>query len=548
LYQSSFAVNLTCKSMKKLLLPLLLLLGLVFNASAAITASGIISWTQTGSTFNYSIKLSNTGTTHISTFWFAWIPGQDYIPNTPTPTSPAGWSATVTNGGAADGFGIMWTTSSAPVPAGGTVTGFNFSSTSTPAQIMGDSTFHPGHPVTTSFVYIEGAFQDAGFQFVVTTPPTLSVSHLALAAPAVVGGASVGATVTLSGPAPAEGASAALGSDNTALATTPPSLAFTSGQTSQVFPVTTKGVDSAATVHVHATLNGTQSAALILNPAVLSSVKAPASCIGGNNFNATIFLNGKAGPSGKTISLASNSSTVTVPASVAVLAQTSSRTVAATTQGVDAEVVVTLTATVNATTRTAAVHILPANLARVSFAAPFIYGGNPVAAAGVLNGKAGPSGVPMTFSSNSAAATVPAGGSATAQTVFGRFQVTTHPVLANTTVTISATAKGITKTAALVIRVNTLSALRLGATTVQGGVQNASATVLLTGPAPAGGLTVTLTHTSASTTIPSSVNVAAGQRSASFVVVTKHVAASTTDTITAHLGSAAVQATLTIMP
>jgi hypothetical protein len=58
--------------------------------------------------FHYDITVANTGTTTIGTFWFSWVPGQDFMPVTPiSVVSPAGWNEIVTHGGAFDGLAIL---------------------------------------------------------------------------------------------------------------------------------------------------------------------------------------------------------------------------------------------------------------------------------------------------------------------------------------------------------------------------------------------------------------------------------------------------------
>ena len=134
--------------------------------SATVTDSQINS-----TTFQYNLTLNDLGTTTIGTFWFSWVPGANFMPVSPTNiTSPASWNPIVTNGGAADGFAIQWTASSAAadLAAGQSLSGFSFDSTATPAQMAGLSSFHPGEPVETSFVYSGVPFSDAGFQFVAT--------------------------------------------------------------------------------------------------------------------------------------------------------------------------------------------------------------------------------------------------------------------------------------------------------------------------------------------------------------------------------------------
>ena len=61
------------------------------SASATITA------TQLGpSTYQYTVMLDDTGSTTIGTFWFAWVPGEDFLDTKPSSvTAPAGWTTTL---------------------------------------------------------------------------------------------------------------------------------------------------------------------------------------------------------------------------------------------------------------------------------------------------------------------------------------------------------------------------------------------------------------------------------------------------------------------
>lgn len=93
----------------------------------------------------------------------------------------------------------------------------------------------------------------------------------------------------------------------------------------------------------------------------------------------------------------------------------------------------------------------------------------------------------------------------------------------------------------------TISTLSLNPTSVVGG--NASqGTVTLTGAAPAGGASVTLSSNNTSATVSASVTVAPGATSANFTVTTRSVTASTAVTITASFGGASRTATLTVTP
>ncbi len=104
--------------------------------------------------YNYNLTLTNTGSTTIGEFWFAWVPGAGFLSATPSSIgSPSGWGSTVTNSGAA----IQWIDSSTLLAAGQSLSGFSFDSTETPAQLLADyagTGTGAGDPVTTSYVYM----------------------------------------------------------------------------------------------------------------------------------------------------------------------------------------------------------------------------------------------------------------------------------------------------------------------------------------------------------------------------------------------------------
>jgi len=146
---------------------------------STITASGVISSTPDGGAFDYTIALSNSAasTAAIGTFWFAWIPGQDYLHTSPISESPpTGWSVgQVSHGSSADGYAIQFVSDSSiyDVQPGNSLN-FTFKSADTPASVEANSVFYPTTPVGTSTVYAGGPFVDPEDQFVVTVAaPTL---------------------------------------------------------------------------------------------------------------------------------------------------------------------------------------------------------------------------------------------------------------------------------------------------------------------------------------------------------------------------------------
>jgi len=96
------------------------------------------------------------------------------------------------------------------------------------------------------------------------TPPTLLTVGLSPAS--LAGGSPSTGTVTLSGPAPAEGATVALSSNSPATVLVPASVTIPEGATAAVFPVATALVTNSTTVTITGSYNGNQTGTLTLNP------------------------------------------------------------------------------------------------------------------------------------------------------------------------------------------------------------------------------------------------------------------------------------------
>jgi Ca2+-binding RTX toxin-like protein len=146
----------------------------------AESASALIAVSQLGSDWQYTITLDDTGSTPIGTFWFAWVPGEDFLASSPSSVfNPSAWNNTITHGGSGDGYAIQFaaTSPSNDLQPGDSI-GFSFVSSDSPSSIFGNSVFYPSTPVTTSFVYSGASFSDAGFEFQATelvTSPTVTV-------------------------------------------------------------------------------------------------------------------------------------------------------------------------------------------------------------------------------------------------------------------------------------------------------------------------------------------------------------------------------------
>jgi len=161
------------------------------RASAGAASSATISDSQLNpTTYQYNLTLDNgsASTSVIGTFWYGWIPGQDYMGVSPTNiTSPTGWTETVTNNGNTDGYAIQWkaTSNTFDLAAGSLLTGFSYQSTDTPSVEFGNSPFYPSTPTGTSFTYSGGPFVGTSDEFVVTPVSVPEPALLGIAIPSL---------------------------------------------------------------------------------------------------------------------------------------------------------------------------------------------------------------------------------------------------------------------------------------------------------------------------------------------------------------------------
>ncbi|MDE3065947.1 MAG: PEP-CTERM sorting domain-containing protein [Verrucomicrobiota bacterium] len=149
-----------------------------FGQNGPERATATLNGVQNGGLYDYTISLDNTGTVPIGTFWYAWIPGQFYLPSAPASEAPpTGWTASTPSLGG--NYSIEYSaSSSADYLQPGSSLNFDFTSSDTPATLAGDSSSYPGTPIGTSYLYEGAAFSDQGYQFVVQSIPEPSVAGL----------------------------------------------------------------------------------------------------------------------------------------------------------------------------------------------------------------------------------------------------------------------------------------------------------------------------------------------------------------------------------
>jgi hypothetical protein len=148
----------------RILLGLMLAFGTAtFVHAQGQIASGTISSSGSGP-FTYDLTFSDAAgaTSPIGSVWYSWIPGQFFLPGTPTIASaPAGWTATIFNNS------VQYVANSAAndITAGQSLSGFGYQATFSPAQLAAAA--NSGESVA----YSAGLFSDGGDTFTVTVQP-----------------------------------------------------------------------------------------------------------------------------------------------------------------------------------------------------------------------------------------------------------------------------------------------------------------------------------------------------------------------------------------
>ncbi len=137
-------------------------------------ASATISSTQVSAdSYDYSMTLSvdPASTEPVYSYWFAWIPGYDLLPDPPNEIdSPSGWSGY----DAPDTYGvasILWSTNTNPIMPGQSLSGFDFTSPDPPSEIIGAISPYMDLPVLESYVYRYPAARGDSEEFLPTAVP-----------------------------------------------------------------------------------------------------------------------------------------------------------------------------------------------------------------------------------------------------------------------------------------------------------------------------------------------------------------------------------------
>jgi drug/metabolite transporter superfamily protein YnfA len=187
------------------------------------------------------------------------------------------------------------------------------------------------------------------------------------------------------------------------------------------------------------------------------------------------------------------------------------------------------------------------NLNTLALATSPVVGGNTVTGTVTLNAPAPTLGATVTLSDNLASTTLPASVIIPAGLTSKTFTITTTSVAASQIGTVTASYRGINKTAPLTVQPIALSALTLNTSDIGGG-GTVTGTVTLNGPAPAAGATIPLSDSIVAATTPVSVVIPAGLKTKTFAITTVPVAASQSGFVTASYGGVQKSVPLVVGP
>jgi hypothetical protein len=298
--------------------------------------------------------------------------------------------------------------------------------------------------------------------------PAPGLASVTVQTPSVLGGHTTTGTITLTGPAPAGGASVWVnGSMEGEVVTPAGGVTVPAGSTSANFTITAPQVNASYWVMIQASYgsgsNGMHGAVLRIDPdqPAVPNLYAlgvdPVSVIGGQSLKGTVGLVTPAPAGGTTVFLSSTDpSAAQVPASVQVAEGNSTNSFTITTSAVMNMSSAQITAQSGSVTKGAWITVFadPNAGAMLNSVTPSVSGttgGNSISATLFLTKNAPAGGATVTLSSsNPAAAQVPASVTIPAGQGFQGFTITTSPVTTDTPVTITGT-YGVSQTATITV-------------------------------------------------------------------------------------------------
>jgi LmbE family N-acetylglucosaminyl deacetylase len=289
--------------------------------------------------------------------------------------------------------------------------------------------------------------------------------------------------------------------------------------------------------------------AAVLAAGSLSLTLAPPTAVGGNTVQGTVNLSTAAPAEGVVVDLGVNDpSLAAMPSVVTVAGGEKAAAFRILTTPVQSTQTLNLTVREGGGAANAVLTLEPLLLTAVALSPLDVVGGSTSRGTLTLNGPAYDSSATVQLSTTNSAAIVPAAVAVRSGSATATFVVGTRPVARTASPTIRATLADNVLEAALTVRPPALFALWLSTATVAAG-GNATGRVELTGPAPAGGVQVSLsTDHPADASVPAAVTVLEGASSVTFPVSVRPAPTRKKVMISARLAGATKTATLTSAP
>ena len=337
-------------------------------------------------------------------------------------------------------------------------------------------------------------------------------------------------------------------SSNNSNITVPASVAVASGQTSAAFTATVASVTTDQNAIFTAALNGaSQTFTLAASaPAQLSSISCSPSTLGSNaSSTCTVTLN-KAAISSSTVSLASSSGVLTIPASVTVAASQSTATFAATTAAVPSAQSVTVTASLNGINQSAtiglAVAVQPGSLS----CSPATVNAPGTSSCTVSLTAVAPSGgSTVALSSNNANITVPGSTAVPAGQTSAVFTVTVASIASDQAALLTASLNGASQNFTLSASAPAqLSSLSCSPSSM--GSNSSTTCIASLNKAAATTVNIALASNKAALTVPPSLTIPVGSTTASFSATTATLSANEQATVTASANGQTQTATVSL--
>ena len=515
------------------------------TATFTVTAGTITAATNVTVTAGYN-EVSRTATIQLRPAETAALSNLTCSPTTVPARQNTQCTVTLTSGAPTGGASVTLASNSTLLPVPPNVAVAAGATSATFPATAGAVTAPVTATITATY---SGVSKTASIQL--TSPIQLSVQSLACGAASLFTGQSATCTVTLSSAASDAGTTVTLTSSSKLLSV-PASVNVASGSATATFTATADTITAGAVATVTAALNGaskTASFSLVVLPSLTDLSCSTLSLGPGESTRCTVVLSAAAPTGGAAVTIASNNSSLTAPATINIAAGQTSGTFNATAAStLSAAGSAVLTARYNGGAQTELISWVPAaSLARVSCTPSNLTSSQTFSCTVSLSSAAAAGGLAVTISSDNAAVPVPATVTVAANAASASFNGTAGSVTDAGTATITANARGIQQSTKITLTPPaTLSRVTCSAKILNSG-GSASCTAALSAAAPSGGATITLASSSPALTLSAaSVTVEAGSSTASFKVNAGAVSSVASATITASYNGSSKTAAISL--